>query len=130
MNNKMFTPSNNVPRWDEYNGLRTRLYNNPIHIGNNISEAKRVESTGGFILMASQLETIINQYIPFSMTSLHGEPVKASEDAPENIVCMMNVKNVLLNPCSHVVYCVECAKSNNLSKECRVEYISAQIIYT
>ena len=71
----------------------------------------------------------------FSMLTLEGNSTKADEDIKDMyrcIICMDNLKNVMLNPCSHIVFCVECARNDKLSHKCpicRKNYKSAQIIY-
>lgn len=71
----------------------------------------------------------------FSMLELEGNAEKAPEETMDNalcVICYNNLKNVLLCPCSHIVYCVECARTDKISNKCpicRDEFTSAKVVY-
>lgn len=71
----------------------------------------------------------------FSMLSLQGNATKAPDDAKQHEVCVVctdNYKNVLLVPCNHVVYCLECARNEKISDKCPIcqkKYNSATVIF-
>ena len=57
---------------------------------------------------------------------------KNSEQTILCIICMTNYKNIMLHPCAHVVYCIECARNEHISDICpicRCTCKSAQIVY-
>lgn len=72
----------------------------------------------------------------FNMLSLEGNAVEAPNDTPDDklcVICTDNLKNVLLLPCKHIAYCVECARNEQLSDECaicRVKYTSAMVVFS
>jgi len=73
---------------------------------------------------------------PFSMLTLEGTPTAASEDTKDEHLCIMcteNLKNVLLLPCRHLVFCLDCARDDNLADTCptcRKKFTSAMTIFS
>lgn len=136
MNNKVsgvrsrkYPPSSSPPRYEDYidlemnnnNNLRERVVDTLSDIGRNM-----------FIEFIDSRPPKIEK---FSMLELDGNAMKADDNSPQNIlcvICMTNFKNIMLNPCSHVVYCIECARNDRLSNKCpicRKKYASAQVIF-
>lgn len=74
---------------------------------------------------------------PFSLLTLEGHPEAAPDECDDDsrlcIVCLTNLKNVILQPCNHVVFCVECARAAEDSPHqcptCRKEFTSASVVY-
>lgn len=72
----------------------------------------------------------------FSMLSLEGNAVKGADDAKNNtlcVICLENLKNIMLTPCHHLVFCIECARTDQLDDNCpicRKKYTSACVVYT
>jgi len=59
----------------------------------------------------------------FSMLTLEGNAVKAPEGTPNEklcVLCLEHFKNVILDPCGHIVYCVQCARSLQIGDKCPV----------
>jgi len=55
---------------------------------------------------------------PFNMLSLEGNAEETEDPTMACVICLSNRKTVKLDPCKHVVFCVECARSDSLSRAC------------
>lgn len=136
-------PSSSPPRYEDYIDIEI---NNDIKImdftGNTMGDILSNIGRNMIrdIIDSKELKSVWNNKKnstkkTFSMLMLEGNAIRASEDTKQNmlcVVCMSNIKNIMLNPCSHVVYCIECARNDILSDKCpicRKEYVSAQVIF-
>jgi hypothetical protein len=73
--------------------------------------------------------------VPFSMLTLEGDAQPATETTEDALICIIcteNLRNVVLLPCGHMIYCVECARNEALSRACaicRTPYSSASVVF-
>lgn len=110
-----------------------------FHFNNGWEPEEFSESDEAFIERCLQREdelefVVAEEETTFTMLTLEGYPEKGDENRPDMscVICLENKKNVMLQPCSHIVYCVECARKDLCSDTCpicRGKYTNAQVVF-